>query len=127
MARPVPPGRLQNGEGEVSDRPFEPAPDLAAWIIETFITEGAALCNEDHAHLRDATIGALWSAVPQFRHGQRIVGQANLGRASVAAPKWYQARFATADHRLVRLDTELRADLRCRLCAAARPIGSFSL
>jgi Putative phage metallopeptidase len=94
--RPTPPERLVNGtfqDGEDTERPFEPGPELANWIIETFVTGDAPLCNPEHAHLREARLAALWSAVPLFHHGKRIVGQTHLGRTSVAAPKWYQARF----------------------------------
>lgn len=38
---------------------FEPAPDLLQWARSTFIDENADLVNEDHAHLRVATIGML--------------------------------------------------------------------
>ena len=50
-----------------------------------------ALYNPEHAHLEAATIGALWTNVPNSRHGRPIAGQAELGKPN-ALGKWAKAR-----------------------------------
>lgn len=70
---------------------FEPALDLVEWMRSTFIDELADLVNEDHAHLRFASIGALWTNVPNGRHGRQIVGQCEKGLPP--AGKWSRARI----------------------------------
>lgn len=71
---------------------FVPAPDLAAWATETFVAEGADLLNEDHAHLRNASIGFLWTGVENTRKGRRVIGTAELGFPQGAMGKWAKAR-----------------------------------
>jgi len=70
---------------------FAPAPDLLEWARATFIEDEASLLNEDHAHLRAADIGFLWTNVPNSRNQNRIVGQAELGTPR-AMGKWAKAR-----------------------------------
>ncbi|WJR66968.1 putative metallopeptidase [Neorhizobium sp. CSC1952] len=84
--RPIPPEEMIE---DTSIR-FEPAPDLVEWARSTFIDEAANLVNEDHAHLRFASIGALWTNVPNGRHGRRIIGQCEMGLPP--AGKWSRAR-----------------------------------
>lgn len=74
-SRPAPPLEML----EAPDVEFEPAPDLAEWALETFIAEDALLLNKDHAHLRYASIGFLWTNVVNTRQMLRIVGQAEPG------------------------------------------------
>ena len=69
---------------------FEPAPDLVDWMRMTFIEDDAELPNEDHVHLRSASIGALWTNVPNGRHGRRIIGQCEMGLPPLN--KWSRAR-----------------------------------
>jgi hypothetical protein len=70
---------------------FEPAPDIVEWAMQTFIMPGSALYNPEHTHLEQATIGALWTNVPNSRHGKMIAGQAELGKPN-ALGKWAKAR-----------------------------------
>jgi len=70
---------------------FIPSPELIAWAREAFIDEGAALLNEDHRHLRWASIGALWTNVPNGRAGRRVVGQCEMGLPPTG--KWGRARI----------------------------------
>ena len=79
--------RLQEAEEPV----FVPAPDLIAWAVETFIESGAPLYNEDHHHLNFATLGALWTNVPNGRAGRRIVGQCEMGLPPLS--KWGRGRL----------------------------------
>lgn len=87
MNRPVPPIDMI----EDTAIRFEPAPDLVEWARSTFIDEKADLLNEDHAHLRFASIGALWTNVPNGRHGRRVIGQCEMGLPP--AGKWSRARI----------------------------------
>jgi hypothetical protein len=70
---------------------FEPAHELIEWARSSFIDETADLMNEDHAHLRFASIGALWTNVPNGLNGRRIIGQCEMGMPP--AGKWSRARI----------------------------------
>ncbi|EJL54876.1 hypothetical protein PMI09_02192 [Rhizobium sp. CF122] len=85
--RPIPPEDMLE---DASIR-FEPAHDLIEWARSSFIDETADLLNEDHAHLRFASIGALWTNVPNGRNGRRIVGQCEMGLPP--AGKWSRSRI----------------------------------
>lgn len=71
---------------------FLPAPDLEAWARATFIEDGAPLENEDHIHLREATLGFLWTALSNRRQGRAIVGQAEVGQPRGTMGKWPMGR-----------------------------------
>lgn len=51
---------------------FVPAPEMARWIRETFLRAGSTLYNPAHVHLEFASIGLLWTNVPN-RSRMRIV------------------------------------------------------
>ena len=91
LIRPRPPERLLGTEGDLTARPFEPAPELEAWARAAFISEDAELLNEEHAHLREATLGFMWTSVPNARGGNGVVGQAEI--PSIQGGKWARARF----------------------------------
>ncbi|MGV7034858.1 putative metallopeptidase [Methylobacterium symbioticum] len=91
LTRPRPPERLLGQDGADTAIPFEPAPDLEAWARATFIDEDAVLLNEEHAHLREATLGFLWTSVSNARGGNSVVGQAEI--PSIQGGKWARARF----------------------------------
>jgi hypothetical protein len=76
-------------EGEVPPS-FIPAPDLAEWVVASFIANGAPLENGDHRHLKDARFGMLWATLPNSRHMVSIVGQAEL--PLFQGGKWSKAR-----------------------------------
>lgn len=88
MERPSPPATLFDIEAGDA---FLPAPEIVAWARSTFIEEGAALENEEHAHLRDASIGTLWTNVANSKNGRSIVGQCELGDP-MAMGKWAKAK-----------------------------------
>ncbi|WP_343502124.1 putative metallopeptidase [Alloyangia pacifica] len=71
---------------------FAPAPDMGAWARETFIAEDADLLNEDHAHLRAASLGFLWTNVGNTKKGRMVIGQAEPGAPQGAMGKWSRAR-----------------------------------
>lgn len=84
--RPMPPADLDI-KGE-----FRPDPDLAKWVADTFIEREGPLANPDHAHLRMARIGYLWTTVPNSRHGRVIAGTCELGKPN-AMGKWPKAQM----------------------------------
>lgn len=71
---------------------FEPSPALEAWAFETFINEGATLENPDHAHLRMASIGFLWTSTENTKKGRMVIGTAEKGQPQGAVGKWARAR-----------------------------------
>lgn len=85
--RPLPPIELIEAE-EIR---FAAATDLIEWARGTFIADDATLRNDDHHHLNQATIGALWTNVPNGRAGRSIIGQAERGLPP--AGKWMRARI----------------------------------
>ncbi|WP_320412007.1 putative metallopeptidase [Mesorhizobium sp. Root172] len=85
--RPLPPHEMI----ETIELRFAPAVDLVNWARDTFIAGDASLSNEDHHHLNQATIGALWTNVPNGRAGRSIIGQAERGLPP--AGKWLRARI----------------------------------
>jgi hypothetical protein len=87
--RPQPPAELLE---PLSAPRFIPAPDIIEWARATFIAPDAELVNEDHAHLNHATLGALWTNVPNGRNGRRIVGQCERGLPQGAMGRWAKAR-----------------------------------
>jgi len=89
MNRPQPPASLF--ELDAGER-FDPAPDVEGWARSTFIAEGATLENEEHVHLRAASIGFLWTNVDNARRGRTVIGQAEPGTPQGAMGKWAKAR-----------------------------------
>lgn len=85
--RPLPPpSTFDDMEGT-----FVPSLDLVNWMRATFIDEGAPLHNEDHRHLDAASIGALWTNVPNARGGRRVLGMCERGTPQ-AMGKWAKAK-----------------------------------
>ena len=71
---------------------FSPSLDLATWAHDTFIAEGAELENPDHAHLKFARIGFLWTNVSNSKKGRMVIGTAEKGQPQGAMGKWSKAR-----------------------------------
>lgn len=86
--RPFPPVEMHD---PIDAPAFLPALEMRDWLRETFIEDGAALENEDHRHLRFASLGVLWSSVPNSRQGRTVVGQAEDGTPR-AMGRWAKAR-----------------------------------
>lgn len=74
--RPMPPDSLFLPDNRFQH--FVPAAELAKWVHDTFLREGAVLANEDHKHLLDADIGYLWARNPNQRQMRRVVGECEL-------------------------------------------------
>ena len=91
MNRPYPPQDLATlSDLEMLDR-FVPAPDLLEWIRATFLDEASPLFNIEHAHLRDAALGVLWTNCDNSRQMRAVIGQAEL-MPPMAMGKWQRAR-----------------------------------
>lgn len=86
--RPQPPAALLEG----FPFRFEAAPELRAWAMSTFVEEGAALENPDHAHLRNAVLGFLWTNVGNSRQGRTVLGMCETGMPMGSMGKWAKAR-----------------------------------
>lgn len=89
LGRPSPPQMLLEPTGSQG---FMATPDLAEWVLATFIADDAALLNEDHAHLRFADIGFLWTNAANTRKMRTIVGQCEEGQPRGSMGKWPKAR-----------------------------------
>jgi hypothetical protein len=100
LARPLPPDYL---EREDEPPQFVPAPDLVEWMLGVFIvpnfrhrygvSDRPMLINEDHAHLADARIGALWTNAENVTKGRRVWGTAEKPMPPPGVGKWQRARW----------------------------------
>ncbi|WP_042298975.1 putative metallopeptidase [Paraburkholderia kururiensis] len=81
-ARPMPP--------EEMSKAFLAAPQVVAWLNEVFLDPDSPLYNEDHAHLRDAHIGALWTEVTNEKQMRRVAATAE--QPMFRASAWGRAR-----------------------------------
>lgn len=87
MSRPSPPESILDDPAER----FEPAEDLREWIEGTFLDDDSTLFNPDHGHLREATLGVLWTNVDNAKAMRSVIGQAEL-MPPMAMGKWQRAR-----------------------------------
>lgn len=85
----MPPPALGQQQGDTW-LDFLPAPDVKAWILATFVEEGAPLHNPDHGHLLDADFEVLWAARGFEQHGRTVVGTAE--QVNFRAGGWQKAR-----------------------------------
>lgn len=92
LIRPKPPAELVGIDGALDGSTFVPAPELEAWLRESFINDGAALQNEDHVHLQFAHIGCVWTNFANGRGGRSIIGQAEYGPMIGGMGKWQRER-----------------------------------
>jgi hypothetical protein len=91
MNRSYPPHDLATlSDLEMLDR-FVPAPELLEWISATFLDEASPLYNHEHAHLRDADLGVLWTNCDNSKQMRAVIGQAEL-MPPMAMGKWQRAR-----------------------------------
>ncbi|WP_041420838.1 putative metallopeptidase [Sideroxydans lithotrophicus] len=76
--RPMPPESLLLSEGGALWGQFLPAPEIEAWVRAVILEEDGNLFNEDHIHLREASIGFLWTNVQYIRQAHQVVGTAEM-------------------------------------------------
>ncbi|XRG81554.1 putative metallopeptidase [Salinisphaera sp. SPP-AMP-43] len=90
----MPPGAMDpNAEHYSPSAWFTPSGDLLAWVRTTFIDEGAALQNPEHAHLEYADLAFLWAGVPNSKKGRTVLGTAETCPPQVTAGKWLKGRI----------------------------------
>lgn len=87
-SRPYPPSYLLDGAPST----FVAAPDLSAWVRDTFVASDGPLANTSHEHLTEAHVGFLWTDIANARQGRAIVGQAETGLPMGAMGRWAKAR-----------------------------------
>jgi Putative phage metallopeptidase len=90
LARPLPPEPLRSFAFAPDLEDF--APDRAAWdwIRATFLEAASPLVNPEHAHLRQAHVGILWTNVGNHRQMRTILGTAEIPMAR--GGRWAKAR-----------------------------------
>jgi hypothetical protein len=88
LSRPRPPEEIFDVDR--GDQ-FVPAPEIIDWARATFIDEGSALENVEHAHLRHASVCALWTNVSNGKNGRTILAQCETGDP-MAMGKWAKAK-----------------------------------
>lgn len=76
MTRPYPPEQLL--DPELFHGLYLPAPDVVEWIEKTFLDDESPLFNEEHIHLKEASIGVLWTNDANAKLGRAVVGQAEM-------------------------------------------------
>ena len=85
MQRPHPPFDMRE-----SGHRFEASPELNEWCRESFISDGGTVANPDHAHLREASIGFLWTNVENVKRGRMVLGTCQL--VTNSGDKWTAGR-----------------------------------
>lgn len=70
-----------------------PAPDLALWAGEHFISPAGLFHVEEHAHLEQLTVGFLWSSAENRRKKKRVLATASIPQAPPAGDAWARARY----------------------------------
>jgi hypothetical protein len=88
LARPLPPERMFADDSLYGL--YLPAHDLVEWIRATFLRGDSKLYNEEHAHLVDAHIAALWTNDAQMTKGKAVAGTAEIPMFRCAA--WQRGR-----------------------------------
>jgi hypothetical protein len=73
ITRPRPPGELLGLDTQPA---FIPAPEVWEWARASFVEQGGPLENPDHAHLAAATVGVVWTNIPNRRQMRGVVGMA---------------------------------------------------
>ncbi len=89
MERPLPSEALREPGFQI-----EPSPELAAWLKDTFVVEGAALENPDHCHLSKVDLVCMFTNVEYIDGGMPIVGMAEI--MNVNGKPW--AKAEKTDH-----------------------------
>lgn len=75
LSRPMPPAILREA---VAPFRFEPAPEMVEWLTSVFIAGTGILSNPEHAHLREASIAALWTNLPLVTKMNRAIATAEM-------------------------------------------------
>jgi len=93
LNRPRPPADLLTMDGLMAGGCFVAAPELVEWFRAAYLEIDGPLYSEDHIHLRDAAIGALWTNADNVKQGRRVLGQAEMPARSLGkSGAWQRAR-----------------------------------
>lgn len=92
FSRPMPPKEMAHIGMGLAAQAFVPAPELHDWIRAAYLDEAGPLHDHDHDHLREASIGCLWTNVENSRALRRIVAMAEMPERANRAGKWARAR-----------------------------------
>jgi len=84
--RPAPPTTLQLTDDFAPDQH-----GLGGWVRTMFIEPDGPLCNPRHEHLRDASIGWLWTSAENTNRLRDIAGECQL--VPPLTRKWTSARL----------------------------------
>lgn len=111
MERPLPDADMFE---PLAPAAFVPDDTAAQWLLDTFVAEDATLLNEDHAHLRFAEIGLLWTNVANFRQQRRILATCELGEPRSTQGKWAKVAqeiqikgwFGTVPDFIIKIDAQ---------------------
>lgn len=109
--RPLPPEELLYGRLD-----FIPAAGVIEWVQENIVSENGPLHNPEHAHLKEAVIGVLWTNFANIKQGRHVLGMAEIPRFQ--GNKWSKARqeiqiegwFGVIPDFLITLDANYCAD-----------------
>lgn len=88
--RPYPPASLLDGIEEK----MLPAPEVEQWLRKTFLDDKSNLYNKEHDHLKEASIGVLWTNAPNSRQMRDIAGTAQLAKPPQSAGTWAKVAWA---------------------------------
>lgn len=93
LVRPLPPVSLVSMDGMMQPDRTIPAPELTEWIRAAYLEIDGPLYSEGHIHLRDASIGVLWTNARNIRQQRHVLGQAEMPARSITkAGAWHRAR-----------------------------------
>jgi len=117
MARPVPTINRPPVPAIDISRPFVPDSSAAQWMLDVFVREDGALFNHEHAHLREASIGVLWTGIAHARHMNRVAATAEIPMFQGAG--WKRSRqeqqmvewFGSVPDFVITIDANVAAEL----------------
>jgi hypothetical protein len=90
MNRPTPPQSLLDAEA-ILFPVVAPAPELKAWVHETFLAETGELHNPQHAHLIDSDVEFMWASTAFEKKGRTVLGQCE--QVMLRAGGWQKVRL----------------------------------
>jgi hypothetical protein len=90
MNRPTPPQSLLDAEA-ILFPVVAPAPELKAWVHETFLAETGELHNPQHGHLIDSDVEFMWASTAFEKKGRVVLGQCE--QVMLRAGGWQKVRL----------------------------------
>jgi hypothetical protein len=90
MNRPTPPRSLLDAEA-ILFPVVAPAPELKAWVYETFLADTGELHNPQHWHLIDSDVEFMWASTAFEKKGRVVLGQCE--QVMLRAGGWQKVRL----------------------------------